>query len=169
MSDTANANGAPEVGTFEVTVNGITFNVTKNVVKKGTAQGTIKYRPDFNTKSLQDFVKAWGEEAVLGEVRSRWQAVSNGISDEAIEDAGGDVEKFKSVYADMFSKFSARGESVKALTERRNELLERFAELASDQTSPDFISTMTELAKVQKALSEKKHKDAEEKAPAVAA
>ena len=158
---------------FNVEVNGVNFEIKPNKVTKGTAQGTIKFRPDFSKFSLSDFINAWGESKVLKEVQAKWQSLANGISDEAEEESKGDHLKFQESYGKMFTVLSSRGESMKALVERRNQLLADLAELsgllAKDPTLVGkFQELAQDIASIQADIEAKKHKD-EEPAPAPAA
>jgi hypothetical protein len=163
------------IAPFEVDVNGVKFEIRPNKVTKGTAAkaGVVKYRPDVNKISLEDAVTAWGDK-IKKELQARLQALFNGISDEALEEAGDDEKKFVSEYSRMFTTLSSRGESMKALVERRNTLLGELADLSATMgTDPEaatrFQDVAKEIAQLQADIADKKHKDEVEATTAPAA
>jgi hypothetical protein len=150
---------------FTATINGVTIPIVVHTVKKGTAKGREFLGPDFYSLKLQDYEKAFGEELLMNNVIvPKLRAMSSVLHEEALAE-GKDVEsEYQSAYIRMLSELSARGESMKALTQRKNELVEELTSIdaGTSEGLARFQQVALQIQKVQKDINDKKAKDEED-------
>lgn len=159
---------------FNVKINSQDIAIVEHEIKKGTAKGETYFKPKEEGLTLDILVKAYGEKAIMESfILPKLNTYSNMLTkearDEATTQAGDDEAKFEQVFIESFTKMltelSARGETVKALTEKLNNYVLQFA-METDDTKSAELGKLIKATKI--ALEAKKHKDDddEDKKPA---
>lgn len=133
---------AEEIKSFQVEVtnpetkevNRVTIEAYK--IEKGKNQGGIRLQPDnIDTVSLSELVRVFGEKQILKSfIRTSFKTMCGILTNVAFtKDDGETVEEdlntVQTKFAAMFSKFSKRGTTLKALRARAEELQALFPKL----------------------------------------
>lgn len=149
---------------FVLSNNGVEIPIYEHVIKKGKTPGATFLGPDFETLT-QDIVERYhGRDKVFEVFSSRYRQLSNGIYKEAAKEADGDQGVLRETFERMFKDLSPRGETIKALVERRNELMEQLSDYDdSDPTQlPKILALVKKIRQTNEAIAEKRTKDEDE-------
>ena len=170
MADDASGNGTATAEekkgpVFTVKNNNIELNVIEYKIAKGQTAGSIYYGLDLeniSTEQLLSFFPAdkFRENFIDPNLRRNFLALTK----EAKAAAGEDQKAFEAEFSRLLIELSARAESIKALTERRNELLAELSKLSPTTNLDAFVACATKVANVEKAIAEKRSKDDDDKA-----
>jgi hypothetical protein len=148
---------------FSITLNGKSVPVFEHKVKKGLTAGDPYFAPNFDDMSTQDILSLFPDDVLRDNLLlPTLRRSSLSFHKEAAAAAKDDQEAYKQEYEKLFSTLSARGESIKALNERKNELLGELAKLNPTADLDKFLATATKIANLEKAIAEKRAKDEDE-------
>lgn len=146
---------------------GKTLVLEEHKIKKGLGKG-VYLAPNFTTTNLGAILEFYGEKKIWEDiVIPKLKQQYNGITKEAVSENGSDVQKIEREIQRMATELSQRGESMKALVQRKNELNEELAsymDKLKDGTgdTATFTAIAMSIAEINKTIAEKKAKDEEE-------
>lgn len=180
MSEQANAVKAPEVlKPFTAKIGEAEIEFEQLTVKKGRSLGLPFLAPKESAMNLDVAIQAYGKDKIWSEiVWPELRRFSLGATKELLADetVNSDTSAFREKFMQFFTELSQQGQTIKALKERANELLEELAgarpamamvngKLSIDPSHPDtmkFLDISQKLQKVQAAIENKRSKDDDE-------
>lgn len=143
---------------FDIVVNGVTIPIYAHKIKKGKTAGEVFLAPDFDKLNMHDLIEAFGEKLLLENlVIPKLRPFSIAISNEAKQEAGeNDDAALQESYTKLFSRLDQRGESMRDLKARREELMEELATIDPVENQARFMEVATKIKNISVSIAEKK-------------